>query len=319
MKMNKTMPNQRGTVELLNNALTGRMRLYRKTLMAVLFAGFVVQSEASVYTIGARDTSMQIDLAGGISQWAIDGVNQLNLQTFYYSVGSGPATSIYTLGLPSATTITTNLPKTIVTLDATYANSTLSVDTLFSLQSSPVGSGKATLAQTLTINNLSATTQVFHFYQYSDFDLGGVSGVQNVQFSSNGSGQYYQVVQTGSSGTTLNGVVAGVNGGTSVQSEVQAGWYNPEKFGLAGGTNVVTLNNTLAAGPDNVAYAYEWDATLAAGGSIIISEIQTVVPEPSSVALAAFGLLALAWFRRQRPGGWRHGRGGRDLIFQEPS
>lgn len=300
-------------MELLKNALSGRGRLCQKTLMAALFAGFALQSEASVDTIGARDTSMQIDLAGGITQWTVDGVNQLNLQSFYYSVGSGPATSIYTLGLPSATTITTNLPKTIVALDATYANSTLSVDTLFSLQSSPIGSDQATLAQTLTINNLSATTQVFHFYQYSDFDLGGVSGGQNVQFASNGSGQYYQVVQTGSRGTTLNGVVAGVNGGTSVQSEVQAGVYDGNKFGLGSGIPV-TLNNTLAAGPGNAVYAYEWDATLAAGGSIIISEIQTVVPEPSSVTLTVFGLLALALFYRHRPGGWRSGRCGQDLI-----
>ena len=40
------------------------------------------------------------------------------------------------------------------------------------------------------INNLSGTAQIFHFYQYSDFDLGGVSGGQNVQFNINGAGQH---------------------------------------------------------------------------------------------------------------------------------
>ena len=180
---------------------------------AVLVAALLspVGAGASSYTLGARDTSVQLDLAGGLSQWTVDGVNQLNLQTFYYSVGSGPATSIYTIGLPSAPTITTNFSKTTVTLNTTYADPIISVGTQFQIQSSPVGSGKATLAQTFTINNPSSTAQVYHFYQYSDFDLGGVSGGQNVQFSSNGSGQQYQVVQTDSTGRTLTGLVTGVS------------------------------------------------------------------------------------------------------------
>jgi hypothetical protein len=295
-------------MKLLRKRLTSRVRLYQSTFIAILFAGTVVQSEASIYTIGARDTSLQINLAGGLSQWTIDGVNQLNLQSLYYSVGSGPTASIYTIGIPSVPSITTNLSHTTVSLDTAYANSTIGVDTLFSLQSSPIGSGKATLAETFTINNLSATTQVFHFYQYSDFDLGGVSGGQNVQFTSNGSGQQYQVVQTGS-GTILTGLVTAVTGGSFGQSELQAGLFDGNKFGLGSG-NPVTLDNTLTAGPGNVVYAYEWDATLAAGSSITIGEIQTVVPEPSSVTLVASGMLALVLLYRRRQGGQRNCRSG---------
>ena len=285
------------------------IKLLQNTLVAILFASTVVQSEAQIYTIGARDTSLQIDLAGGLSPWAVDGVNQLNLQSFYYSVGSGPAASIYSIGLPSAPSLTTNISKTIVALNTTYANATLSVGTLFSLQSSPVGSGKATLAETFTINNLSATTQVFHFYQYSDFDLGAVSGGQSLQFSSSGSGQQYQVVQTDSSGRSLTGLITGVTGGSSAQSEVQAGLYDGTRFGLGGGGSV-TLNNTLSAGPGNVDYAYEWDATLAAGSSLTISEIQSdiqsvLVPEPSSVTLVGSGMLALVLLYRRRRAGQR--------------
>ncbi len=289
-------------MRIFSKPLTSRGWWCQNTLVAILFAGSVVQSEATSYTIGARDTSLQIDLASGVSQWTIDGVNQLNLQTFYYSIGSGAATSIYTLGLPSGPSITTNISKTIVTLSTTYADATTSVGTLFSIQSSPVGSGMATLAQTLTINNLSGSAQTYHFYQYSDFDLGGVSGSQNVQFSSNGSGQQYQVVQTGLTGTTLTGLITGVTGGSSAQSEVQAALFDGTRFGLGSGISV-TLNNTLSAGPGNVDYAYEWDATLAAGSSIIISETEAVVPEPSSVALVASGMLALALLYRRRQGG----------------
>jgi hypothetical protein len=59
-----------------------------------------------------------------------------------------------------------------------------------------------------------------------------------------------------------------------------------------------------------VVYAYEWDVILAASGnpgsSLTISEIQAVVPEPSSVALVASGMLVLALLYRRRQGGQRN-------------
>jgi hypothetical protein len=290
-------------MKLLNKPLLSRVWLYQNTLIAILFAGAVIQSGAQICTPAIRDTSLQINLAGGLSDWTIDGVNQLNQQWFYYSVGSGPVYSIDTIAPWSTPTISTNLGKTQITLSEIYANATISVGTTYVLGSSPVGSGKATLTQTLTINNPSATTaQVFHFYQYSDFDLGGVSEGQNLQFNDNGAGKYYQVVQTGSTGITLTGLVTSVSGGSSVQYEVQAGTYDGTRFGLGNGNSAPLLNNTLTAGPGNVDYAYEWDATLAGGSSIIISELQTVVPEPSSVALVASGMLALALLYRRRQG-----------------
>jgi hypothetical protein len=293
-------------MKLLNKPLTSRVWLYQNTLIAILFAGAVVQSGAQIYTLAIRDTSMQIDLNSGLSQWKIDGVNQLNLQSLYYSVGSGPVASIYTIAPWSTPTIETNLGKTEISLEETYANATIGVGTLYVLTSGRLGSGKATLGQTLTINNPSATAQVFHFYQYSDFDLGGVTGGQYVQFSDNGSGHYYQVVQKGP-GEILTGLITAVNGGSNTMSEVQAGLWDGNKFGLGSG-GAVTLDNTLAAGPGNVVYAYEWEATLAAGSSIIISETQTVVPEPSSMALVASGMFAVALFCRRRPGGQCNGR-----------
>jgi hypothetical protein len=297
---------QKRFMKFLNKPLRSRVWLYQNTLIAILLAGSAGLSEAATYTIGTRNSSMQIDLAGGITQWTVNGVNQLNLQTFYYSVGSGPAVSIYTLGLLSGPTITTNISKTEVDLNATYGDSTIGIGTLYMLTSSPLGSSQSRLGQTLTINNPTASTQVYHFYQYSDFELGGASGSQSLQFYSNGFGQYYQVVQTASSGTILTGLVTAVTGGISAQAEVQAGLYDGNNFGLGGG-NPVTLNNTLTAGPGNAVYAYEWDVTLAAGTSLTISEIQTVVPEPSSVALVASGILGLALLRRRRQRGSRQG------------
>jgi hypothetical protein len=289
-------------MKLLNKPLTHRVRLYQNTLVAILFAGSVFQSRAQIYTLAIRDTSLQFNLAGGLSNWTVDGVNQLNHQWFYYSVGSGPVYSIDTIAPWSTPTLSTNLGKTQITLNETYSSPTITVGTKYVLAGGVVGSGQATLQQTLTISNPSAVTNVFHFYQYSDFDLAGVSGNQNLVFSDNGSGLYYQVVQTGLAGQTMNGLLTGVGGGSNTVTEVQAGLWDGTQFGLGNGNPAPFLNNTLTAGSGNVVYAYEWDATLAPGGSIIISEIQTVVPEPSSMALMGAGMLALAWLYRRSAG-----------------
>jgi hypothetical protein len=285
-------------MKILRKSIVSRARLFQSALFAFLLAGCIVQSKAQIYTLAARDTSVQINLAGGVSDWTIDGVNQLNQQWFYYSVGSGAVNSIDTIApwsIPSQT------PGNSPSLTETYANSAISVKTTYTLQSHPIGSGTATLGTAITVNNTSSTTQVYHFYQYSDFWLGGVSGNQNVQFYNNGSGSYYEVIQTGLIGGPLIGTVTALSGGSAVVPEVQAGLYNGTQFGLANGNPAPTLNDNLTAGAGNVVYAYEWDASLSPGGAITISEIQSV-PEPSSVALISSGMLVLALLRRRRRG-----------------
>jgi hypothetical protein len=129
-------------MKLLKKPLISRVRLYQSTLVAILFAGPVVQSEAQIYTLApaGRNTSVQIDLAGGITQWTVNsGVNQLNLQTFYYSVGSGPASSIYDLALASAPAIGAD------SLRAKYADSTISVETFFQVGTASLGQRASTL------------------------------------------------------------------------------------------------------------------------------------------------------------------------------
>ena len=276
----------------LREAFGAKRGIYSGALSVILLAASVIHSNAQI--ISARNTSLQANLTGGFSagltDWTINGVNELQEQWFYYSVGNGPVASIDSISAPSAPVTTTgNVP----TLTTTYANSTLSVTAGFSLQSQPLGSPRASLATSITLDNTASTTQTFHFYQYSDFSLGGLTGGQSVQFF-NPSPQY-EVLQSGNGGS-LTGLLTAVSGGTGDTVEEQAGLFNGQRFGLTNGTPV-TLNNTLTAGPGNVNFAYEIDATLAPGTSLTISELQTV-PEPSTLALIAPGVLALFCGRR---------------------
>jgi len=277
---------------ILEKSLASGIPLHKGALIAMLVAGSVVQSVAQIYTLSARNTSVQITDSGassGLSDWLINGVNQLNQQWFYYSIGSGAVNSIDTISSPSAPVLGGSSKSP--TFTTTYSDSLISVTPTFTLGSSPVGSSTATLGTTITINNPSASTQTYHFYQFSDFYLGGVSGNQSVQFTANGLGSF-NVVQTSLTGASLVGTISAISGGASDTTEVEAGIGTT--FGLVNGNPAPMFNDSpLSAGPGNVVFAYEWDATVVSGGSVTISEIQSV-PEPFSVTLISSGLVALA-------------------------
>ncbi len=286
-------------VKFLKKHLSNRVRLYRNTLFVLLVALPAVRSEAQTVTVPSPNglITLQATLSGagsGLSDWQFNGASQLNQQWFYYSLGSGAVNSIDQIASPSAIN---NHGGPAPFLSATYANSNISVTAKFQINNLP------TLSDTLTIQNSSTTTQTFHFYQFSDFDLGGVAGSQNVQFSANGGQANYQVNQTGLGGVSLQGLLVGAS---APLGSAQAGLSTT--FGLANGNPAPTLDNvTLFAGPGDAVYAYEWDQTLAPGASFQVTELQTlsVVPEPSCVALMGCGMLALLY--RFRPGKQRNG------------
>jgi hypothetical protein len=268
-------------------------RLNRFGLLTALIAIPAIQVGAQIFTVTSPNTliTLQADLSGpssGLSDWQFAGNSQLSQQWFYYSLGAGPVNSIDQIAAPTSIN---NHTGAAPFLSDVYANASISVTAKFQLNNSAV------LADTLTILNpaTASQSQTFHFYQYSHFELGGVAGGQTVVFNSNGAGTQYQVNQTGLAGVSYQGTVSGAPFATV---EEQAGLGI--QFGLVNGNAAPTLDNvTLTAGPGDAVYAYEWDETLAPGQSFQISELQTVVPEPSSVALITCGMLALLCTRKR--------------------
>lgn len=269
-----------------NKALASSVWMLQRTVITILLAASAIQTQAQSYSLSARNTSIQVDVAGGtpgVSDWQVNGVNTLNQQWYYYSVGAGTVNSIDTIGTFSSQY--ENIGNSPF-LNQTYSNSTVFVTTDYTLQSQPVGSLQAKLSTLVGIQNLSATTQTFHFYIYSDFLLGNT-----VQLSTS---QPYQVTQIGNGGELI-GTITGISGGTGDSVGEIAGLVNGTQFGLGNGNPAPTFNGPFSAGPGSVDFGYEVNATLTSGTSISFTELESV-PEPSTLALVFSGMLVFGLY-----------------------
>jgi hypothetical protein len=276
-------------MKIFHESFARKTGFCKPAIIVLAVVGLIIQSDAQSYSITNKNSILDINAAtgpGGVNNWKIDGVDQLNLQWFYYRVGNlGPEYPIESIS--STPTVSTGSRS----LTLTYANSAYSVRTVYSLSGGNLGSGTSHLDEGVTINNTSASPLDFHFFQYSDFNLGNATGGQTVQFFKNPSGlPYYSVQSDGTLSVTET---------VSPASHIEAALYNQTLASLTDGSPT-TLNDVTTAGLGNVTFAYQWDFTLAAGGSFQIQKLIDVVPEPSSLALISSGLFALAIIRRRK-------------------
>lgn len=241
-------------------------------VIGILLAGAAIHSQAQEISI-ANSSATFDSVNGALENWTLGGSQQMDQESFYYSVGSGDLSSIGSISTG------TTLSGTSSGITEKFANSTLGLTTAFQL--GPVGAGGANLSTTISLQNLSGTSQTFHFYQLSYFDLGGSVSGQNVQFP--GTTLPYQVVQNGNGGI-LTGTLNALGGGQLASVAEIAGIYNASNFGLQIGSPAPTFSDSPLSASGDVEFAYEISANLAANSSLTISEFQAV-PEPSSAAL----------------------------------
>ena len=281
----------------IKNALGGQIGILKSTVIAILLAGSAFKSGAQTYNLSTGDSSVQIN--GGsspaVSDWTAAGVTEMPQQAFYYSVGSGNVNSIDTINS------WTLLSQSATALSGTYVNSTLGVTNTYSLQDEYNGSTElSALTTTISLQNVSDSSQTFHFYQYSDFTIGGTPAGQDVEFT--GTGFPYTVYQFNPNNIGEGFLEGNIAIGLGVTVGEVAGINDGTDFGLGENVPAPNFNSTdLTAGPGPVDFGYEFTATLAPLSSITITETQTVpVPEPSSMALISLGILALGMFKGRR-------------------
>jgi len=266
-------------------------------LLAAALLSFISGANAQVMTDQNSSAAVNPTTQAGMFNWTVDGVNQLAQQWFWYALGPAGAStaphSIDTLGL------TQDAQPTANTLQLGYLGAGFTMSVGYTLTGGNPGSGLSDMGESIRINNTTHSALAFQFYEYSDFDLGGVPGPATAQIFGNPAIGFNTAYQTAGPLTLSETVV------TPAATFAEAG---PEFVTLAklnnGVAPVVLNNNLVAAG--NVTWAFQWNLLIPAGGSALISKDKylqtTVVPEPAALTLvaASLGLVGFAFGRRRK-------------------
>ena len=262
------------------------------------FGMVALEAPAQVETLSNANSTVTIDTSGqdGMNSWVIGGQNVLNQQWFWFRTGAtGPQSSIDTLGTPANSLLAPNF------LQSTYSgNPNFSLQVVYSLVGGSAGSGASDLSEQIKIQNLTGGALDFHFFQYANFVPG--PGGDLVQLSQNARGLYNEALVTSGAMTISEDVDTALSPGANEGSAAQ---YDSTLFNL-NNTPGLLLNDVASSGPGGTnTWAFEWDKSIAVGGTLIISKDLNVVvaasaPEPGSLALASMGILAFGLLRRLR-------------------
>ncbi len=278
------------------------MSLASPLALCLVFECAALRAQAQIVTLANGNSVAQINVGSqqGMFYWAVlnqpnQFQNQLHQQWFWYRVGTtDPERSIDTIGAPVLSGLT---PSTLTT---TYYDSfnRFNVALTYTLNGGAPASGTADIAEQIAIHNTSGSILDFHFFQYSDFDLGGTPGGDTVVLSQSGfTGRINQADQF--SGDNLVEVVNTPNANHGEAAFV------PATLVRLNDANPTVLNDDLGpVGPGDVSWALEWDASIGVGSSLLISKdkLLTVqfVPEPGTMALLGLGLGGLLFARKRR-------------------
>jgi len=225
--------------------------------------------------------------------WFVDGQDVLAKQWFWYRNGGGPEFSIDTISAPVNSSFGVNHLK------SSYTHASFSLSVEYSLTGGSPLSGVANLNESIVVHNTTATPLTFHFFQYSDFDLG--PGGDFVQLGTNIFGKYNLANQLNSASFNFSEAVStpGANHG-------QVAFFPVLLTSLNDGASTTLSDVAGPIGPGDATWAFQWDVTLAPSGELgdtfLLSKLKRIelVPEPSSVLVGLMGLAAFNWIRRRR-------------------
>jgi len=265
-------------------------------LGALLMLFGVPPASAAPYTLTNKNSVVTIDPGSpsGSYDWTVDGDNVLYQQWFWYRIGgTGGESPINTIATPVVTQFLGTRG-----IELTYTSPQLEVSVVYLLTGGTSGSHNSDIAETISITNLGTSPLDLHFFQYSDFDLG--PGLQDWVTITADKQKAKQLPVGG--GLSMSETVVTSSGGFEPVSHAEAGYYASTLNKLNDGV-ATTLNDVLVAGPGDVTWAFQWDKTVAAGGSFIISKDKSIgpaVPEPAAILMLGTCVVLLGRkFRRK--------------------
>ena len=273
-----------------------------KSVVLTIVVSFVVSllcvapAQGTLYTLIDDNSTAIIDdgSSAGVGTWTIDGTNHMFQQWFWYRVGNNPEASIDTLAFIVGGVTDTNFDGDDDTLYVRYGNdqaaSQYTVEVRFILDGGPAGSRLSDLAEQISITNTGTSPLDFHFFQYSDFDLGGDGAPNDTVQLINAN----TVKQSDPDWTISETIV------TPSADAFELDFFPITRNRLNDGV-ATTLGNAFGAGPvvpGEVTWAFQWDRVILVGSAFLISKDKNMVPEPATLGLLLIGALAL--LRRRR-------------------
>ena len=249
---------------------------------------FAPRSFAGLFTLVDDNSTATFDTDSQANafNWVVDGVDQLFQQAFWYRIGNVAEQSLDVLPHPVEGITDTNFDGNFDTLFVRYSGVGFRVDVRYALDGGTPGSRASDIAEQISIVNLGTSPLDFHFFQYSDFELNGTAANDSAVFTNANAVRQFEGVLSVSE-TVI----------TPVPNHREIDFYPNTVIKLNDGV-ATTLNDTpigVVVGPGDMTWAYQWDITLAAGGTFQISKDKQLsgVPEPATFSLltAAAGLL----------------------------
>ena len=218
----------------------------------------------------------------GQVSWVVDGVENLFDQTFYFRRSTDSReyqVNDANLGLAGFFASDTNpfIDNRNDTFAALYADGAgLEIETTFTLRGGTNGSNSSSISELISISNNSSQSLSISMFQFVDMDMGGDFGDDWASVVD------ANVVQQWDDSNFVSETVA-----TPVPTLFQVG-NQIDIFNALNDNDIDNLDGTASAGPTDIGWAFQWDITIAAGQSFLISIEKNIVPAPGSVALHAF-------------------------------
>lgn len=228
-------------------------------LMACLLLGMAAAAQAGDVTLtqGNSVARIETDAALGMYSWSVDGVDHLNQQQGWFRLGpAGGEKAITSLTLAGQT-------ATASSVNLQYSHASFNATLEVAVTGGAVGSGTATVTETLTITNITAAPLDFHYYQYLDFDVDELHDNNSITLTAQG-----VATQTSPLGAVISTTV------TPAPAHVAAGLY-PTLVDTLTDLSPSLLGDVLGPLTGDVTHAYQWDATIAAGDSLVITITKT--------------------------------------------
>lgn len=255
-----------------------------------LFAG---TSLAVVHTLEDRNSFVNIDDASssGMFNWVVDGTDHMFQQSFWYRIGAVAESPISSLPFIASHLSDTNFftdPRPD-TLALRYEDPILRVLPTWQLRGGLPGSGRADVAESIQIDNLTNQGFTISFFQYCDFDLNASPGGDTVEIP----GALHNTARQSEGAFVMSETVVSPQ---PTHYEVAAFPSILTRLGDAFPDDLLDIAGPL--GPGDVTWAFQWDLFIPAGGTVIISKDKNIIPAPG--ALALLGLSGLAAVRRRR-------------------